>query len=268
MAPSRRPLIALLTDFGQRDPYVSAMKMVILSRCDAEIVDLSHEIGPQDVMEAAFFLRFTIRNLDAGRHAIFVCVVDPGVGSSRRILAASRHETTILAPDNGLALLSIDDSWDVRSLENDSLFLPSTSSTFHGRDRFAPASAALAMGIDPARLGPQVKFGDLQRLHYDPPQIGVDEVRGTIIAIDRFGNAITDVEPAVLGNPTQWVAMVGWREIRDHADTYAEKEDSAEPFLIAGSRGTFEISIARASAADALQLRRLESIVFRRAGSA
>ena len=267
MAASRRPLIALLTDFGQRDPYVAAMKMVLVSRCDAEIVDLGHELAPQDVMEAAVFLRFTLQSLEAGRRAIFVCVVDPGVGSARRILAATKHETTILAPDNGLALLSIDDGWDVRSVENEALFLHSAAMTFHGRDRFAPVAAALATGLDPARLGPSIPFGDLRRLPYEPPRVTVDEVRGTIITVDHFGNAVTDVEAALLGDPRAWIARIGSREVRDHARTYAEKEGRGEAFLIAGSRGTMEISIARGNAAEALQLRRLEPVVFHRIGS-
>ncbi|HEY0788374.1 MAG TPA: SAM-dependent chlorinase/fluorinase [Thermoanaerobaculia bacterium] len=262
MAPSLRPLIALLTDFGTRDPYVAAMKLVIADRCDAEIVDLSHEIGRHDVMEAAVFLRFALRTFEARRRTVVVAVVDPGVGSARRIVAASSAELTLLAPDNGLLALVLDESWRIRSVEREALFLPGGSSTFHGRDRFAPVAAAVAAGVGFISLGPPVPLGELSRLPYAPPRIGVGEVRGTILAIDRFGNAVTDVEASVLGDLAQWRATIGDRSVSACARTYAEMEGRADPFLIAGSGGTVEISVGGGSAADALQLRRLQEVQF------
>ncbi len=262
MAPSRAPLIALLTDFGTRDPYVAAMKLVIADRCEAEIADLGHGIGRQDVMEGAVFLRFALRTFEARRRTIVIAVVDPGVGSARRILAASRGELTLLAPDNGLLALVLDEEWRIRSVERDSLFLPAASATFHGRDRFAPTAAALAAGAPFESLGPSLRLDELASLPYEPPHIGVGQVRGTILSIDRFGNAATDVEASVLGDLAQWRAVAGERVVGAHARTYAEMEGSAEPFLIAGSSGTVEISVSGGSAADVLQLRRLQEVRF------
>src|SRR6185295_15002279 len=128
--------IALLTDFGTRDPYVAAMKGVIASRTDVPIVDLTHEIAPFDVFGAAWFLREVVRYWPAG--TIFVCVVDPGVGTARRIIAAEMSGKTFLAPDNGL--LTLAGTMRSHAVENTSLFLPDSSNTFHGRDRFAPVA--------------------------------------------------------------------------------------------------------------------------------
>src|SRR5215212_5271874 len=182
--------ISLLTDFGTRDPYVAAMKGVIASRTGARVIDLSHDIAPFDIFGAAFFLRDAVPWWPAG--TIFVAVVDPGVGSARRILAVERDERLLLAPDNGILHFFLQDA-RVVSVEKESFFLPRGSSTFHGRDRFAPVAAALANGTPLQELGPAI--GDPLRLDYHEPSYG-GKVRGTIIAVDRFGNAITDVDAA------------------------------------------------------------------------
>src|SRR5204862_6358858 len=144
--------IALLTDFGHRDPYVAAMKGVLLSRCDARVVDLSHDVPPFDVWAAAFFLRAVVPYWPAG--TIFVAVFEPGVGTSRRILALERDGRTFLAPDNGV--LSLVAGPPAVSVENDAFFLAGGSTTFHGRDRFAPVAAAIARGTALHELGPRV----------------------------------------------------------------------------------------------------------------
>lgn len=227
--------IALLTDFGSRDPYVAAMKGVIASRTDVRIFDLSHDIAPFDAWEAAFFLRDVERYWSAG--TIFVAVIDPGVGTPRRILAVECERKIFLAPDNG-ALHFI--RGDFRSVENESLFLPTTATTFHGRDRFAPVAAALANGMPIEELGPPID--DPKRLDYEMPS----RHRGTVVRIDRFGNAITDLtaRPRTL--------RVGDRKIDRWSQTYS----GDGPFLIQGSTGHVEISIAQASAAAVLQIRR------------
>jgi len=233
--------IALLTDFGTRDPYVASMKGVIASRTDAPVVDLSHEIAPQDIFGAAWFLRTVERWWPAG--TIFVAVVDPGVGTTRRILAAERNDKVFLAPDNGL--LTFVPSDIIRSVEDEALFLPGGSATFHGRDRFAPVAAALANGMAIDRLGPLVR--DVARLDYTP---------GSIVAIDHFGNAITDIEPP----PGRFALRAGERTIDRLCRTYEEGSD--EPFLIVGSSGTIEISVRNGSAAVALGLRRGDRVAI------
>ncbi|HET8799006.1 MAG TPA: SAM-dependent chlorinase/fluorinase [Thermoanaerobaculia bacterium] len=243
--------IALLTDFGTRDPYVAAMKGVLAARTPAVVHDLSHDIAPFDVLGAAWFLSTIVRYWPAG--TIFVCVVDPGVGTARNIVVLESEGRVFLAPDNGL-LTFIDGV--AHAVTNEAFFLPDGSNTFHGRDRFAPVAAAIANGTALAELGPRLDA--LERLRYEPPSYG-DAVRGTIVAVDRFGNAITDVERAKV--PFEPFAL----RVRDHVIERVEQNyGNAAPgaFLIVGSTGCIEISVANASAAERLQLRRLERVAL------
>lgn len=240
------PCIALVTDFGTRDPYVAAMKGVIAARTTATIHDLTHEIAPFDVLEAAWFLKTVVPYWAEG--TIFVCVIDPGVGTSRKIAMAEVCGRVFLAPDNGLLTFVAGHG---RAVEDESLFLPTTSTTFHGRDRFAPVAAALANGL---RIdGPLV---GLVRFPYQPPIYDGAVVHATIVAVDRFGNAITDIEAARVKAPFR--LRVRDLVIDRIETTYGDAAPGA--FLIIGSSGFLEISIANASAAERLQLRRLERI--------
>jgi S-adenosylmethionine hydrolase len=241
--------IALMSDFGTRDPYVASMKGVIASRTTAPLFDLSHEIPPYDVLEAAWFLKTAAPHWPAG--TIFVAVVDPGVGSSRRIVAAGWQGRLFLAPDNGLlSLLPLE---RMVSVENEQFFLPGGSTTFHGRDRFAPAAAALANGTALEELGPPLQ--SIVRLDYERPRYG-DTARGTIVAVDRFGNLITDIERARVPGA---IALRARNVIIDRMErNYADAEPGA--FLIVGSSGFIEISVANGSAAERLQLRRLDRV--------
>ena len=248
--------IALLTDFGTRDPYVAAMKGVIASRTDAPIVDLTHEVAPFDVFGAAWFLREVVRYWPPG--TIFVCVVDPGVGTARRIIAVEMNGKVFLAPDNGL--LSLVGASRIHAVENSSLFLPDSNNTFHGRDRFAPVAAAVANGIALDELGPRID--DIVRLRYEPPTYG-QTVRGTIVSVDRFGNLITDIEATAI--PFHPFALEARGITIDRLErTYAGAAPGA--FLIVGSSGCIEISVANDSAAARLQMRRLEKVEVCRIG--
>ena len=249
--------IALLTDFGTRDPYVAAMRGVIVGRTSAPVHDLSHEIAPFDVMEAAWFLRTVLLFWPA--ETLFVCVVDPGVGTDRRILAAKQDGRLFLAPDNGLLSLILDSRAEsprhVFSVENPDLFLPGGSTTFHGRDRFAPVAAAIANGLGLDDLGPPVQ--SIVRLPYDPPRYEAGVAHGTVVSTDRFGNLITDIEVSRL--PFTRFALHARRNIIDRLEkTYAGAEPG--PFLIVGSSGCIEISVANGSAAERLQMRRLDRV--------
>jgi S-adenosyl-L-methionine hydrolase (adenosine-forming) len=236
--------IALVTDFGTRDPYVAAVKGVIAARTNAPVLDLTHDIEPLDVFQAAWFLRAIVRYWPPD--TIFMVVVDPGVGTARRILALESDGRTYLAPDNG-ALTFIEGR--VWSVENESLFLPGSSTTFHGRDRFAPVAAALANGFSINELGRRIT--DPIRLKYTPPCYSADRVSGTIVAIDRFGNAISDIEAARLPFST-FEVRVGDTKITRQSKTYS----GAEPFTIVGSTECIEVSMAGESAATLLHLRR------------
>lgn len=246
--------IALLTDFGMRDSYVATMKGVIASRTEVAIHDLSHEIAAFDVWEGAWFLRNVFEYWPEG--TIFVCVVDPGVGTSRKIVAMEKGGRIFLAPDNGL--LTFVGDGRAFAVTNETLFLPSWSNTFHGRDRFAPVAAALANGLAIEEVGEAIVPMTLQ---YDAVEYCDDVVRGTIVAIDRFGNAITDIERARV--PFAPFAL----KVRDVMidrleENYGDAATGA--FLIVGSMGHIEISIANDSAASKLQLQRRERVTLLR----
>jgi S-adenosyl-L-methionine hydrolase (adenosine-forming) len=260
-----RPIIALLTDFGTRDSYVAQMKGVILSRCDAEIVDLTHEIAPFDIVEGAFFLgdaHVSFRG-ESGRLAIVVAVVDPGVGSDRRIIAAEDRGMVFLAPDNGLLSVALGEGASIFAVTNESFFLPGGTTTFHGRDRFAPVAAAVAKGLALNYLGPRIERRTITAIGYVAPSISENEAVGTVIGIDRFGNVVTDVDASALGAWSHSIEIRG-REIRRFARCYAEMSDSPEPFAIVGSRSTIEISICEGAAAELLGARRMDRVTIRR----
>lgn len=241
--------IALLTDFGTRDPYVAAMRGVVGGRTAVPIVDLTHEIAPFDVFGAAWFLRTVWPYWGEG--TIFVCVVDPGVGTSRRLLAVAEEGKIVLAPDNGLVSLVVTDQATMISIDDESLFLAGGSTTFHGRDRFAPAAAAVAEGREIASLGAPVP--SIVRLPYEPPSYSPEHVSGTIVHVDHYGNAITDIEVDRIPLP-RYRMQIGSRNIDRLEQTYGDAADDA--FMIVGSNGTLEISIANGSAAEQLHLSR------------
>ena len=245
--------IALLTDFGTRDPYVAAMKGVIASRTAAAVHDLTHDIAPFDILEAAWFLKTAAPFWPEG--TIFVCVVDPGVGTERKIIALEQEQRVFLAPDNGLLSLVAGDRVAGVSVENERFFLARGSHTFHGRDRFAPVAAAIANGTVIGELGGPVT--SIVRLPYHPPRYASDRAEGTVVAVDRFGNLITDIERERLG----------FEEFSLHArdvvvDRLEKNYGDADPgaFMIVGSSGFIEISVANGSAAAALHIRRLEPV--------
>lgn len=218
------------------------MKGVIASRCQARIADLTHEIAPFDVWEAAFFLRDVVAYWPEG--TLFVCVVDPGVGTARRIVAIESGGRFFLAPDNGLLhFVAAGLGGAAYSVTNESLFLPDGSNTFHGRDRFAPVAAAIANGARIDELGPGVN--DCVLLDYQP---------GTIVRIDRFGNCLTDIVPP----PAPFAIVVRGVRIDNVRTTYG----GVNAFVIVGSTGCIEISVANASAATLLQLSRGDRVTI------
>jgi len=238
------PRIALITDFGTRDPYVAAMKGVLAARTPAPILDCSHDIEPFDVWQAAFFLRAIVRYWPA--ETIFIIVVDPGVGTARRIIAVESAGRIFVAPDNGVLTFVTGFTYQV---QNDSLFLPGGSTTFHGRDRFAPVAAALANGLRIDQLGPAID--DRIRIDYTPPSYAPREATGTIVNIDRFGNAVTDLEREHLPS-----GRFGLRAGDAMIERLATNYSGEGAFLIVGSTGCIEISVAGGSAAALLRLRR------------
>src|SRR5438132_166772 len=188
-----RPVIALLTDFGTRDHYVGTMKGVALGICsDATLVDITHEVPPHDVLAGALELAASYRFFPSG--TIFLVVVDPGVGSLRRALAADAGEYRFVAPDNGVLSVALDETPARRVVEltERRYARPTVSRTFEGRDRFAPAAAWLAKGIELSALGRQA--GSVRRIDVPQPHIEGDRITGEVLRVDRFGNLITNID--------------------------------------------------------------------------
>ena len=189
MEPSRT--IAILTDFGLTDHYVGVLKGVISSISPhANIIDVTHEIPPGDIQRAAVTLWQARPYFPPG--TIFLCVVDPGVGTARRAVIIESGHNCYIGPDNGIFSFVLEPDYRVHEITNSEYFLPNPSSTFHGRDIFAPAAAHISLGIEPSNLGQAVKklIQNLDPLlEYLPP----DMIRGQILQADRFGNLLTSI---------------------------------------------------------------------------
>lgn len=189
-----RPLISLTTDFGCKDPFVAIMKGVILNiNPSVRIVDITHDISPQNILEAAFALEMSYRSFP--HNTIHVAVVDPGVGSERRPLLVVAAHHYFIGPDNGVfsRIYNSSERLEVIHITADHYFLPQRSSTFHGRDVFAPVAAWMSKGIDISKFGDPVS--DYVTIPVPKPVV-TDENRidGEIIHIDRFGNLITNID--------------------------------------------------------------------------
>ncbi|PYM36464.1 MAG: hypothetical protein DME17_10090, partial [Candidatus Rokuibacteriota bacterium] len=186
-----RGIITLTTDFGRRDPWVGAMKGVILAVTrDVDLVDLTHEIAPHDVLEGALALEAAAPFFPAG--TVHLAVVDPGVGGARRALVVARDEQRFVGPDNGLFTpFLLTAGWRAFELSASEFRLPVASRTFHGRDVFAPAAAHLALGIPPERFG--VAVTDPVRLPWPASRAVADGVAGEVVHVDWFGNLVTSI---------------------------------------------------------------------------
>src|SRR3954462_12114917 len=187
-----RPVIALLTDFGTRDHYAGTMKGVALGICpDVTLVDISHDLPAHDVFGAALELAAAYKYFPAG--TIFLVVVDPGVGSSRRGIPAESGDYRFVAPDNGVLSAVLDEHAPKRVVEltERKYARPTVSRTFEGRDRFAPAAAWLAKGIQLSALGRAVTT--YHQLEIPQPEVGT-QLAGVVLLIDRFGNLVTNID--------------------------------------------------------------------------
>jgi S-adenosylmethionine hydrolase len=252
-----RPVIALLTDFGTRDHYAGTMKGVVLGICpDAALVDITHDIPPHDVLAGSLELAAAYKYFPAG--TIFLVIVDPGVGSSRRPLAAEAGPFRFVGPDNGVLTLALKETAPERVVElTERRFArPTVSRTFEGRDRFAPAAAWLANGIDLSALGQAV--ASWETVAVPEPVVAATEVVAEVLRVDRFGNLVTNVD-----RPTfERFAAGGGIAIRAGAEavakvvaTYADVEADAVCALF-GSSDHLEVAVNGGSAADRLAIGR------------
>ncbi len=251
--------IALITDFGTKDYFVGAMKGVILAINDnVNIVDISHDVPPQDIQSAGFMLEACYRDFPSG--TIFTAVVDPGVGSDRRAILVLTSQYKFVAPDNGLLSFVFESSenFNVFEISNEKLFRRPVSKTFHGRDIFAPCAAHLSLGAAPSEFGEEISdFSAFQR--DKPGKLKDGKIRGTIIHRDRFGNLVTNLKPRDL--PDHFQLLINGSKVEKVNDHYAQGTDS-EPFLIIGSAGYLEIAAFRGSASDLLNARVGDSVLI------
>ncbi len=254
-------IIALLTDFGTQDYFVGAMKGTILSiNKEAQIVDIIHEIPPQDIQSASFTLRACYR--DFPKKTIFTAVIDPGVGSDRRAILVETADYYFIAPDNGLLsfIFNTDRSFRVFEIVNKEYFKHPVSNTFHGRDIFAPAAAHLSNGVKPNEFGDEVE--DFVSFKENKPRKFSDgEIEAEIIHIDRFGNLISNLRKKDL--PDDFTIQINGKIISKLQQFFAESS-KGELFTILGSAGFLEIAAFQDSAAKLLNVKTSQKILLKK----
>ncbi len=256
------PIITLTTDFGQGDYYVGAMKGVILGIApEARLVDLSHQIPPQDVLAAAFVLRHAAGEFPLG--TVHLAVVDPGVGTQRRPLALHSRGHLWVGPDNGLFSFVLDGADSrVHEIARRDLGQPDRSTTFHGRDLFAPLAAHLCRGLALADIGPPVT--DPVRLAESAPCKSAGRIAGHIVHIDRFGNLVSNIAAADLARWGSGLCIrLGDYVLAELCRTYEDVEPGA-PLALIGSAGLLEIAVNRGHAARQLGVQRRATLVVER----
>lgn len=260
-------IITLLTDFGTDDEYVGVMKGAILSvNPSAAIVDITHEVDPQDLVQAAYLIRSYPGYFPPG--TIHLVIVDPGVGSDRPIVAVERQGHCFLSPDNGILTLLVKEGSVDRSVtvDNERYFIKPVSRTFHGRDIFAPVGAHLSLGVDLKQLGKSVDPGSLCVL--DIEEASVDDsgdLAGNVISIDRFGNLITNIHRETIarfsetrGDEPLSIQVCGER-ITGLASSYSNGRPR-ELLAIIGSRGYLEIAVNSGAARQLLKAEKGASV--------
>jgi S-adenosyl-L-methionine hydrolase (adenosine-forming) len=258
MSPPRvPPIITLTSDFGLADHYVGSMKGVLLSRCpDAQLVDISHEIPAFSIPPAAYAIAQAAPHFPPA--AVHLIVVDPGVGTARKALCVEALGQYYIAPDNGVLSLIVarDRRAVARELTNRDFWLASPSSTFHGRDIFAPSAAALASGAArPEDLGPVLSRIEILP-NLEPEQIGENLWSATILAIDRFGNVVTNLKRDLFYRVsfTPFTLEAGAQQVTAFHETFGAAPPGV-PFVYFGSSGYLEIGMNQRHAAAALHLR-------------
>ena len=249
-------MITLLTDFGTVDYFVGAVKGAILSvNPRVVIVDITHEIPPQDVEGAAFTLLASYQTFPAG--TIHVAVVDPGVGSARRPIIVIAGDQLFVGPDNGIFtyIYERELSHHVVHVTSDKYFRPSPSTTFHGRDIFAPVAAALSKGVKPEDLGAEINDPVRLKNSLSPEVL-------KIIHIDRFGNCVTNITRDLIDPKRHPTLIINRKQIREFREFYSTASRE-ELFAIWGSAGFLEISMNGRSAARVLRAKRGDTVNVR-----
>ena len=257
----KQSFITLLTDFGVQDHYVASMKGVIYRiNPSATIVDITHHIPPQDIESGAFQLLFSYSYFPKG--TIHVVVVDPGVGSNRDIVAAKTQNYFFLAPNNGIlsTVLKEEKKVIIRKVINKKYFLPSVSSTFHGRDIFSPVAAHLSMKDIFHHLGPIVR--NIKVLKSSKVQKRPTIITGCVVYIDRFGNLITNIPADSIKENTVCTTEIKGTCIKGISQSYASVT-KGELGVVKGSSHLIEIAQREASAENTLKVKRGTKVIIR-----
>lgn len=261
-------ILTLTTDFGISGPYVAAIKGVVLGLApETHVVDVSHSIAPQDIAEGSYVLAGIVDCFPTG--TVHLAVVDPGVGTDRRLIAVAVEGQWFVLPDNGLigGVLRGRNPSGVWEIRNPSLRRPVVAPTFHGRDILAPAAAHLLRGGDPADLGPP-----LDRIVL-PSSLGPAEdaegLTGEVVFLDSFGNLITNIARDRLGSlpPSRWSIEIKGQAVDGLVVTYGEREPGTLVGLI-GSSGRVEVAVVNGDAARTLAAGRGTPVRLRRKSEA
>jgi S-adenosylmethionine hydrolase len=306
----RPPVITMTTDFGQYDGYVGTMKGVIHTLLpDAKVVDISHEVAPQQINEGAFILYRAYRYFPAS--AVHIAVVDPGVGSTRRPIVLTTHHGTFVGPDNGIftyilraemsggadgedvptggpawaggmwgvapnwagdepvrkrkrgtGFLGVEGAPRAYHLVNSDYWVASISTTFHGRDIFAPVAAHLASGAQPERLGESIPLDSLVKRPIGAPRVNrsgkTTTITGQIVHLDRFGNIITNLPERLLAPLLEGAASItveiAGHMIKGLTHAYADVREG-QPLALIGSENLLEVAIRNSNAAHRMKVR-------------
>jgi hypothetical protein len=254
-------MITLTSDFGLKDPYVAEMKGVILTiDPDATLIDITHDIEKFSIRKAAFTLASVAPYFPDG--TVHLAVVDPGVGTQRRAIVIQAKKGFFVGPDNGLLILAAQSQGieHVYHLTNQKFMLPKVSSTFHGRDIFAPAAAYLEKGVQPAEFGPEVKDPVIPR--FAQVKHGNGSLTGEVLDIDGFGNIITNIREKDIvckEGKTVNVELTSASLKLAFGKAYAQAKRK-EPILLIGSHDFLEIALNQASAAEKFHVKAGEKI--------
>jgi S-adenosylmethionine hydrolase len=253
----KNPVIALMTDFGEDDFFTASLKGVILKiNPIARILDITHRIPSFDVKAAGFILCASFKYFPA--QTIFVVIIDPGVGSKRRILLAKTKEYCFIAPDNGVLSLVLEEEEieDLREIVEEKYFLPDLSRTFEGRDKMAPAAAWISKGVSCSDFGPEIK--SYEKFKAMKPQLKGNTIIGNILYEDKFGNLITNIPARMLEAPgektgrARLILSIKGKKISSFVENYSQAKRGELLFLI-GSVGMIEIAAREESASEKLK---------------
>lgn len=259
----RHSVISLLTDFGTKDHYVASMKGTILSiNPQCTLIDITHHVSPHDIREGAFILANAYSFFPKG--TIHLSVVDPGVGSPRRPILIETYNYLFVGPDNGLFTFALkrEKVKKVVVLTNQKFFLSQVSTTFHGRDLFAPVAAYLSLGAKTNEFGHELN--SWVELDFEKPKIRRGKLIGEILHIDAFGNLISNINEEKLFHFVKdhsFVNRIGGRAIQGLKKGYWEGNRN-EPMAIIGSGGFLEISVREGNAQKRLNVKKGDQVII------